>query len=118
MDDYEAYKALFEKGVDCYIINTGSFMGQDIPPHVTLGSIENNVENKNGFKAFDNIQELEYLPIEGYEVPFEDLDYRKELKKNMEVRVNALRDTLAKAEAPNDLPTEIADSIQKIVDKI
>lgn len=118
VDDYEAYKALFEKGVDCYIINTGSFMGQDIPPHVTLGSIENNVENKNGFKAFDNIQELEYLPIEGYEVPFEDLDYRKELKKNMEVRVNALRDTLAKAEAPNDLPTEIADSIQKIVDKI
>ncbi len=118
VDDYEAYKALFEKGVDCYIINTGSFMGKDIPPHVTLGSIENNVENKNGFKPFDNIEELEYLPIDGYEVPFEDLDYRKKLKENMEVRVNALKDTLAKAEAPNDLPSEIAASIQNIVDKI
>lgn len=118
VDDYEAYKALFEKGVDCYIINTGSFMGKDIPPHVTLGSIENNVENKDGFVAFDNIDELEYLPIEGYEVPFEDLDYRKKLKENMEVRVNALKDTLAKAEAPNDLPEEISNSIEEIVKKI
>lgn len=119
VDDYEAYKSLFKnKGVECYIINTGSFMGKDIPPHVTLGSIENNVESKDGFVAFDNIEEFEYLPIEGYEVPFDDLDYRKKLKENMKVRVNAITDTLAKTEAPNDLPVEIAESLQKIVDQI
>ncbi|MDN6162298.1 MAG: phosphoenolpyruvate carboxykinase (ATP) [Atopostipes sp.] len=119
VDDYEAYKALFkDKDVDCYIINTGTFMNKDIPPHVTLGSIENNVEGKGGFVAFDNIEEFEYLPMEGYEVPFEDLEYRQELKKNMKVRVDAVNDTLAKEEAPNKLPEEIAESLQKIVDKI
>lgn len=119
VDDYESYKALFKnKDVDCYIINTGTFLNKDIPPHITLGSIENNVENKNGFIPFDNIEEFEYLPLEGYEVPFEDLDYRQKLKENMKVRVNAVKDTLAKAEAPNDLPDEIAESLQKIVDKI
>lgn len=119
VDDYESYKALFkDMNVDCYIINTGTFLEQDIPPHITLGTIENNVEGKGGFLAFDNIDEFEYLPIEGYEVPFEDLDYRQKLKENMKVRVNAVKDTLAKAEAPNDLPDEIAESLQNIVDKI
>lgn len=119
VDDYEAYKSLFkDKGVECYIINTGSFMGKDIPPHVTLGSIENNVENKDGFVAFDNIEEFEYLPIEGYEVPFDDLEYRKKFKENMEVRVNAITDTLAEEEAPNDLPVEIVESLEKIIHQI
>jgi len=119
VNDYEAYKTLFEeKGVECYIINTGKFMDKDIPPHVTLGSIENNVDNKDGFVPFDGIEEFEYLPIEGYEIPFDDPAYRKQLKENMEVRVMHLQTTLAKEEAPNDLPAEIAESIQKIVDQI
>lgn len=119
VDDYEAYKTLFEeKGVECYIINTGKFLDKDIPPHVTLGSIENNVDNKNGFVPFDGIEEFEYLPIDGYEVPFDDPAYRKKLKENMEVRVKNLETTLAEKEAPNDLPAEIAESIQKIVDQI
>lgn len=119
VDDYEAFKRLFkERDVDCYIINTGSFLGKDIGPGVTLGSIEDNVEKKAEFVPFDSVEALEYLPIDGYEVPFEDEEYRKNLKENMEVRINHLKTTLAEAEAPFDLPDEIVESIQKIVDQI
>lgn len=119
VDDYEAFKRLFkERDVDCYIINTGSFLGKDIGPSVTLGSIEDNVEKKAEFVPFDSVEALEYLPIDGYEVPFEDEEYRKNLKENMEVRINHLKTTLAEAEAPFDLPDEIVESIQKIVDQI
>ena len=119
VDDYEAFKRLFdERGVDCYIINTGSFLGQDITPDITLGSIEENVEKSADFVPFNGVEAFEYLPIEGYEVPFDDAEYRKQLKENMEVRINHLQTTLAEDEAPFDLPAEIVDSIQTIVDQI
>lgn len=119
VDDYEAYKKLFkEKKVTCYIINTGTFMNKDIPATITLETIENNVEQKSTFLAFDTIEEFEYLPIEGYEVPFDDLDYRQQFKENMKIRVNAVKNSLAKAEAPNILPEEIIKSLQKIINKI
>ncbi len=119
VDDYTAFKKLFEeKGVDCYIINTGKFNGKDIPPSVTLGSIENNVDNKGGYVAFDKVESLEYLPIDGYEVPFDDEEYRENLIKNMGTRIEHLKTTIAEEEAPNDLPEEIAQSIQNIVDQL
>ena len=118
VDDYEAFKDLFAKGVECYIINTGKFMGKDIPPAVTLGSIEGNVDGTAEYKAFGPVDGLEYIPVEGYEVPFDDADYLANLKKNMETRVHHLTTTLAKEEAPHDLPAEIVDSIQKVIHQL
>lgn len=119
VDDYNSFKQLFEDmDVDCYIINTGSFLGNDIGPETTLGSIEKNVEKAADFVPFDSVEAFEYLPIEGFEVPFEDPEYREALKKNMQVRINHLETTLAENEAPNTLPSEIVDGIQTIVDQI
>src|SRR5699024_6152317 len=119
VDDYKAFKKLFEeKDVECYIINTGKFMGKDIPPKVTLESIEHNVENDADFKAFGPVEAFEYLPIEGYEVTFEDDEYREKVIKNMGTRIDHVKTTLAEEEAPHDLPDEIAQSIQNIVDKL
>ena len=118
VDDYTAFKKLFEKGVECYIINTGKFLDNDIPPAVTLGSIEDNVEGKAEYVPFGPIEAFEYVKIDGYEVPFDDEDYIKRLKANMEVRLKHLRTTLAEEEAPYDLPEELADSIQKVVDQL
>lgn len=118
VDDYEAFKDLFNKGVECYIINTGKFMGKDIPPAVTLGSIEGNVDGTADYKAFGPVDGLEYIPVEGYEVPFDDADYLANLKKNMETRIHHLTTTLAKEEAPHDLPAEIVDSIQKVIHQL
>lgn len=118
VDDYNAFKKLFENGVECYIINTGSFNGKDIPPQVTLGSIEKIVEQEDSFVAFDHVDSFEYLPIDGYEIPFDDAEFRERLIKNMGSRIEHLKTDLAEKEAPNDLPEEIAESIQRIVDQL
>ncbi len=118
VDDYNAFKKLFEKGVECYIINTGKFLDKDIPPAVTLGSIEDNVDEKAAYVPFGPIDAFEYVEVDGYEVPFDDKEYIEQLKANMETRLNHLTTKLAEAEAPHDLPDELANSIQKIVDQL
>lgn len=118
VDDYTAFKKLFEKGVECYIINTGKFLDKDIPPAVTLGSIEENVDGKADYQPFGPIDAFEYVAVDGYEVPFEDKNYIEKLTSNMETRLNHLTITLAEKEAPHDLPNELAESIQKIIDQL
>src|SRR5699024_6279107 len=95
--------------------NTGKFMGKDIPPKVTMESLEQNVEEEAELKPYGEIEAFEYLPIDGYNVSFEDEEYVKTMNKNMKTRIDHLNTTLAEDEAPNDLPEEIAQSIQNIV---
>jgi phosphoenolpyruvate carboxykinase (ATP) len=119
VDDYNAFKKLFaDKGVECYIINTGKFLDNDIPPAVTLGSIEGNIDQTAEYVPFGPVSALEYVEIDGYEVPFEDREYLEKLKGNLQVRIDHLKTTLAEKEAPNDLPEEIPASIQKMVDQL
>src|SRR5699024_6252473 len=104
VDDYMAFKKLFEeKDVDSNIINTGKCMGKDITPKVTQESIEHNVEEDEEYKSFGRVEAFEYLRIEGYEVSFDDNEYREAVIKNMGTRIEHLKTTLAEEEAPNDL---------------
>ena len=47
--DYTRFKQLIEDGVDCYILNTGEFMGTKVKPAHTLGIIEAIVMSISGF---------------------------------------------------------------------
>lgn len=40
VEDYRIFRSLFESGVDCYIINTGFYMGRGISKEVSLSIIE------------------------------------------------------------------------------
>lgn len=40
VEDYQKFRSLFASGVDCYIINTGFYMGNGIPKEVSLDIIE------------------------------------------------------------------------------
>lgn len=93
-------------------------MGKDISPAVTLGSIEGNVDGTAEYQLFGSIDGLEYVAVEGYDVPFDDADYKKKFVDNMKTRIHHLTTTLAKEEAPHDLPTEITDSIQNVIDQV
>lgn len=66
-DDYLRFKQLFEKEVDCFILNTGSYLGQDIPKEVTLGLIENEVNKVNQFSAFFNHPDIEVAHVDNIE---------------------------------------------------
>ncbi len=77
VNDFKVFKQLFEEsGVDCYILNTGAFMGKDVTKEVALGALETIVESKGGFKAI-GVEGFEILPIDGYVPDFGDAEYKK-----------------------------------------
>lgn len=67
-DDYKRFKELFDKGVDCFILNTGSYLDQDIPKEVTLQLIENEVNGHNDFKPFFNHQHIQVAHLDGFDI--------------------------------------------------
>ncbi len=53
VNDYKKFRKLVkERNVDCYIINTGDFMGKDIKPVTTISAIEQVVEGTGEFKQW------------------------------------------------------------------
>ncbi len=65
--DYEKFKSLVEtKNVDCYIINTGEFMGKKVQPKDTLGVLEAIVEKKADFKPWGPFSDIEIFEWEGF----------------------------------------------------
>lgn len=94
INDYIKFKELFEKnGVECYIINTGHFLGKKIPKEVTLQLLEDIVTKKGEFKALGSFTDIEYMEIEGFEPTLNEdyiemwessINYRKEFLKSME----------------------------------
>ena len=114
-NDYNKFRDLFaKKGVDCYIINTGDFMGKDITKDVTLGILESIVEGKAEFVPFGNLSELETISIPGYEIDFGNQDYINAFARNMCARIDFLNSN----SGLDKLPIEVADSITSIVVKL
>lgn len=114
VEDFEKFKALFKNGVDCYIINTGEFLGKKITPSDTLGIIEANVENRAKFQPFTPIQHFEYVEVPGFEVPFDDPAYLKYLQERMQGRL----DFTTHYNAQNRqalLPHEMIETFQTII---
>lgn len=116
-EDYAKFKRLFEDGVDCYMINTGDFLGKDIGAKTTLGAIEAVVDGTGDFKDFDLIEGFQYLAIDGYEVDFNDPEYRDLLISRLQIRLNYINDYNAEA-ADNKLPDEIAQSLEELINKL
>ena len=67
VNDYKKFRKLVkERNVDCYIINTGDFMGKDIKPATTISAIEQVVEGTGEFKQWGPFTDIEVLEMEGY----------------------------------------------------
>ncbi len=67
VNDYSKFKKLVEeKNVDCYILNTGDFMGKKVQPKDTLGIIETIIEGQADFKQWGNFTDIEILEWEGF----------------------------------------------------
>ncbi|AND79648.1 phosphoenolpyruvate carboxykinase (ATP) [Streptococcus pantholopis] len=90
VEDYRKFLALFKAGVDCYIINTGQYMGRSIPKNISLNIIEQVVENKGTFKPFGPLNHFEYLDLDGYPVSRFDENYKQLIRERMQVRLNFL----------------------------
>jgi phosphoenolpyruvate carboxykinase (ATP) len=117
-DDYYKFKALFETGVDCYILNTGAFMGKDITPAVTLGIIESIIEGKADFKQWANFSDMEILEIEGYIPDFTDEEYRKQFTARMKDRLEFIKSRETEKGGYDKLPAEALEVIEKVISEI
>ena len=118
-NDYEKFKKLVEeKNVDCYIINTGDFMGKKVKPSDTLGILETIVEGKAEFKPWGPFSDIEIMDWEGFEVNMDDPAYKAALKDAMQNRVDAVEGFATKKEGYDKLPDEALEAIKKVVSEL
>ncbi|WP_333649594.1 phosphoenolpyruvate carboxykinase (ATP) [Lacrimispora sp.] len=118
-NDYEKFKKLVEeKNVDCYIVNTGEFMGKKVQPKDTLGILEAIVDKTGEFKQWGPFSDIEILEWEGFIPDLEDEYYREQLKARMKERVSFVEKTATLKEGYDKLPEDALAAIQKVVDEL
>ena len=117
-DDYEKFKKLVEeKNVDCYIINTGDFMGKKVKPADTLGVLEAIVDETAEFKPWGPFSDIEIMDWEGFVPDLKDADYVSQLKARMQDRVNEIANFATAKGGYDKLPDDALEAIQKVVDE-
>ena len=117
-NDYIAFRNLVaEKNVDCYIINTGEFMGKKVTKEVTLGVLEAVVEGKTEFKQWGPFSDIEIMEVEGFVPDFSDSNYVEQLQKRMQERVNFVASRETEKGGFDKLPADALEALQKVVEE-
>lgn len=118
-NDYEKFKKLVEeKHVDCYIVNTGDFMGKKVQKEDTLGILEAIVEKRADFHQWGPFSDIEIMDWEGFVPDMQDKNYTDQLKARMNDRVNEIKAFATEKEGYNKLPDDALGAIQKVVDEL
>ena len=117
--DYPEFKKLVEeKNVDCYIVNTGDFMGKKVQPKDTLGILEAIVEGKAEFKKWGPFSDIEIMEWEGFVPDMNDSEYLLQLRARMKDRVNEIRAFAVEKGGYDKLPDDALEAIQKVVEEL
>ena len=118
-EDYAKFKQLFEeRGVACYILNTGFFLDKKVTKEITLETIEKIVENKADFKPFGNIENMYCLDIDGFNADFTNEDYTNQLKARMADRIAFIKSKETAQGGFDKLPDEAVAAIEKVASEI
>ncbi|MCL1808454.1 MAG: phosphoenolpyruvate carboxykinase (ATP) [Clostridiales bacterium] len=118
-EDYEKFKSLFkERGVDCYILNTGHFIDKKIPKEVTIRIIETIADGTAEFNKLGPLGEIQTMGIEGFVPDFKDKNYLDILDSSMKKRIDFI-DSLIEAKGGRDrLPEEASIALNLLLLKI
>lgn len=118
VNDYEKFKKLVaDKNVDCFIINTGEFMGKKVQKEDTLGVLEAVVEGKADFKKWGPFEDIEIFEWDGFVPDLNDKDYVSQLQARMQDRLNYVKNLDTAEGGYNRLPQDALDAIQRVVDQ-
>ena len=109
--DYERFKKLIADGVDCFILNTGDFMGKKIPPRVTLSLLESVVDGTANFVSFGGLTGMETVSVDGFEVVWDD-SYIVQLYNRMLDRLTFVRSREIEKAGMDRLPQDAAESLR------
>ena len=124
VNDYEKFKKLVEeKNVDCYIVNTGDFMGTKCKPADTLGILETIVEGKAKFEQWGPFEDIDIMydwsgKTADFTPDLNNADYVAQLKAAMQNRVDAVKGFAEKKEGYDKLPDEALAAVQRLVDAL
>ncbi len=118
-NDYEKFKALVaNNNVDCYIINTGDFMGKKVQPKDTLGVLETIVEGKAAFKKWGSFSDIEIMDWDGFVPDMNDKSYLAELKARMLDRVEFVKSRDTEKGGFDKLPADALAALEKVVSEL
>jgi len=118
-EDYKKFKALFEnRGVQCYILNTGDFLGKKIPKEVTIGIIESIVDGTANFKDFGHLKGLKALDVEGFVPDFNDKAYLDIVDAGMQGRISFVKSLKETKGGRDDLPEEAIQALGHLLIRI
>lgn len=112
--DYECFKTLLSGGVDCYILNTGDFMGKKVKPHHTLQIIESIVEGRARFSPLLPLSKLEIMELEEFPVDLKDVQYKKEIFARMKDRIAFIKSRESERGGTDRLPRETLEALQNV----
>lgn len=116
VNDYKKFRDLVrDRHVECYILNTGDFMGKDIEPSVTLSCIEQVVEGTAEFKPWGPFSSMRMLEVEGYIPDFTSQKYVDNLKARMTDRLNFVFDKDVEDGGYDRLPTQAKEALAKVI---
>lgn len=115
--DYTRFKQLIEDGVDCYILNTGEFMGKKVQPKDTLGIIEAIVEGNATFEKWGNFSDIQIMNIEGFNADINNFEYREEFKKRMQDRIDFVKSRETEKAGIDKLPSDALEALQKVIEE-
>ncbi len=116
INDYEKFKKLIaERNVDCYVINTGDFMGKKVKPADTLGILESIVEGKATFKPWGPFSGIDILEWEGFVPDLNDKEYKDAFTARMVERVKFVESRTTEHGGYDKLPDEATEALKKVV---
>ena len=112
--DYERFKALIEDGVDCYVLNTGDFMGKKVKKEDTFAALEAVVDGTAKFEP-TGLPGVEYLPVEGFGMDLGDEKYRAAFMARMKDRARFIAGRETAGGGVDELPEDALESIEAVV---
>lgn len=116
--DYTRFKQLFDDGVDCYILNTGDFMGKKVQPKDTLGILESIIEGSANFEKWGNFSDIQTMHIEGFDANFDNKEYAQEFKKRMQDRIDFIKSRETEKAGLDKLPTDALTALENVISQI
>lgn len=116
--DYTRFKKLFEDGVEAYILNTGDFMGKKVQPKDTLNILESIIEGSANFGQWGNFSNVEIFDIEGFKADLNNQDYKDELKKRIQDRIDFIKSRETEKAGLDKLPIDALEALEKLKSEI
>ena len=116
--DYEKFKGLLDTGVDCYILNTGDFMGKKVTKEITLDIIAQIVERKSCFSKWGNFSAIHIMEIEGFHSDPRDKAYNEKLMARFLDRRDYVKSREKEKGGFDILPEDALESLEIVIKEL